>query len=158
MAHIVTLSCVPGMRIPDSRHEPLHRRRRLYRSLGGRLETTRAQLDAPHYFFDYKCAGSCIENSRSDRHQISSRSQSEWLTKIILRLLKLCAPGSQASLYIEALPVADSVRKKFGVRFPETLPLLRLTRNPFGISRNRVRHRLGFGRQWEGPPENVWDS
>ena len=97
MAHIVTLSCVPGMRIPDSRHEPLHRRRRLYRSLGGRLETTRAQLDAPHYFFDYKCAGSCIENSRSDRHQISFRSQSEWLTKIILRLLKLCAPESQAS-------------------------------------------------------------
>ena len=38
------------MRIPDSRHEPPHRRRRLYRSLGGRLETTKAQRDTLHQF------------------------------------------------------------------------------------------------------------
>ena len=44
-------------------------------------------------------------------------------------------------------PFRISVRETFGVRFPETLSLLQLTRNPLRISRKRVRHRLGFGRQ-----------
>ena len=52
----------------------------------------------------------------------------------------------RANKQIKEPPTAVSVRKNFGVRFPETLPLLRLTRKPFGISRNRVRHRIGFGR------------
>ena len=97
LARSGALQGVPCTGIPKSRHDPRHQTRRLYRSLGGRLETTRAQLDAPHYFFDYKCAGSCIENSRSDRHQNSFGSQSEGLTKIIFRLLQLRASGNHAS-------------------------------------------------------------
>ena len=51
----------------------------------------------PSSFLSYICTIFCIGNTRSDRHQNSFGSQSEGLTKIIFRLLKLRAPGSQTS-------------------------------------------------------------
>ena len=81
-----------------------------------------------------------------DIRTASAVNQNE-LTKIILWLLKLRAPKSQIIPDIEVPPIAGSVRKKFGVRSAETLPLLRLIRIPFTIAHNLARYTLGFGRQ-----------
>ena len=50
MAQTDPLQAVPCMGTPKSRHEPLQHTRRLYRSLEGRLETTKTQRDALHQF------------------------------------------------------------------------------------------------------------
>lgn len=62
-------------------------------------------------------------------------------------------PTADAAPDTKMPPIGISVRGKFGVRFPYTLPLLRLIRDPLGIDRHRVRNRLGFGRPTEGAPE-----
>jgi len=112
------LQDVPGSGMPHPRSAPCHRTRHLYRSLDGRLSFHRDTTRCASSIFDYKCAGSCIENSTCNRHQIGFRSQSEGPTKIILRLLQLRATRKPCIPDIEEPPVADSVRGKSGFRFP----------------------------------------
>jgi len=63
------------------------------------------------------------------------------------------ASARKGLLSLRKSPFRNPVRNRFGVRFPGTLPLLRLTRKQFGISRHRVRHGLGFGRRSQGQKE-----
>ena len=67
---------------------------------------------------------------------------------------KMMSASGLDCLKKQGVPIASSAQGTFGVRFSQTLPHLRLTRSPFGISRNRVRHKIGFGHRCEGPPEN----
>ena len=62
-------------------------------------------------------------------------------------------PSPQSIPNIEAPPIGVSVRCRFGVRFPKSLPLLRLTGIPLGIDRHRVRHKVCFGHREMGPSE-----
>ena len=50
VAHSLTLSDVPCAGAPKSRRDPRTLMRRLYRSLDGRLETTKTQFDVMHHF------------------------------------------------------------------------------------------------------------
>ena len=55
------LQDVPGSGMPHPRSAPCHRTRHLYRSLDGRLETTKAQRDVLHHFSNINAPVSALE-------------------------------------------------------------------------------------------------
>jgi len=67
------------MRIP----EPRHHTRRLYRSLSGRLETTKAQLDALHQFSNKNAPVSALISGESidakSVRTLNQKGEQRWL-------------------------------------------------------------------------------